>query len=194
MNAGVPASVKKLRRHCSGVTLVELLVVISIMGILSGIGVAGLRSAVANARIKDAAFNIASFMERTANDARRLSTTLCVLRMDAQKLVTYVGECATVKGAANKNDLTKTDSLILDTPNKILQDGEVTAVEALGDVNLVTDGAEFKPRQGLSAAPAKGFIAVQYGGDGRYGAAAKTNMRNSFFPMMKFDEGNWFKL
>lgn len=178
------------QKHKSGVTLAEVLVVIAIMGILSGIGVAGLQSAVANARIKDAAYNVTAYMERTANEARRLNTTLCVVREDAQKLVTYRAACADANGG-NKNNITRTDSLLLESPNKILQDDEVTAAAILGGVNLVTNGAEFTPRHGLSAAPLQGFIAVQYGGDGRYGAAAKVSTKNTFVPMMKFDDGNW---
>ena len=139
------------QKHKSGVTLAEVLVVIAIMGILSGIGVAGLQSAVANARIKDAAYNVTAYMERTANEARRLNTTLCVVREDAQKLVTYRAACADANGG-NKNNITRTDSLLLESPNKILQDDEVTAAAILGGVNLVTNGAEFTPRHGLSAA------------------------------------------
>ena len=51
----------------AGFTLVEVLVVVTIMGILSGIGVASLRSAVANSRIKDAGINVTAFMQRAAN-------------------------------------------------------------------------------------------------------------------------------
>lgn len=174
-----------------GVTLIELLTVIAIMGILSGLGVAGLQSAVANARIKDAAYNVSAFMERTANEARRMNETLCVVRESAQKLTTYRATCTDANGSG-KSGLAKVDSLVLESPNKILQANEVTAADILGGVNLVTNGAEFTPRQGLSAAPYQGFIAVQYGGDGRFGAAAKVRSKNAFVPMMKYDDGSWF--
>ena len=65
--------------NCSrklGFTLVEVLVVVAIMGILSGIGVASLRSAVANSRIKDAGINVTAFMQRAANEATRLNEKL----------------------------------------------------------------------------------------------------------------------
>ena len=171
----------------------ELMAVVAIMGILSGIGVAGLRSAVANARIKDAAYNVTAFLERTANEARRLNTTLCVVREDAQKLATYKGVCKDAIGSG-KSTLTKVDELVLESPNRILQANEVTATSKIGDVNLVTLGAEFTPKPGLSAAPPKGFIAVQYGGDGRFGAAAKIKTKNSFVPLMKFEDGTWSEL
>ncbi|MBR3851477.1 MAG: prepilin-type N-terminal cleavage/methylation domain-containing protein [Fibrobacter sp.] len=181
------------QKHKAGVTLMEVMAVVAIMGILSGLGVAGLRSAVANARIKDAAYNVTAFMERTANEARRMNTTLCVVKEDAQTLATYKGPCSEANGTG-KSGLTKVDELILESPNKILDDGEVTASATLGGVNLVTNGAEFTPRQGLSAAPFRGFIAVQYGGDGRYGAAAKVSTKNAFVPMLKYDDGSWSKL
>ena len=169
----------------------ELMAVIAIMGILSGLGVAGLRSAVANARIKDAAFNVTAFMERTANEARRMNATLCVVKESDQKLVTYRAVCTEANKTGDKTDLTKVDELTLEFPNKILDDDEVDASDVLGGVNLVTNGAEFTPRQGLSAAPFQGFIAVQYGGDGRYGAAAKVKSKNAFVPMLKYDNSNW---
>ena len=46
-----------------GFTLVEVLTVVIIIGILSAAGYAGLQRAIANSRIKDAAFNMAAFME-----------------------------------------------------------------------------------------------------------------------------------
>jgi len=177
-----------------GVTLMEVMAVVAIMGILSGLGVAGLRSAVANARIKDAAYNVTAFMERTANEARRQNTTLCVVKESNQKLVTFVANCTDANTASKKASLTRTDSLILESPNRILTKNEVTAADILGGTNLVENGAEFTPRQGLSAAPFQGFIAIQYGGDGRYGAAAKVKAKNAFVPKMKFDDGDWFDL
>ena len=187
MNAGVPASVEKLRRRCAGVTMVELAAVIAIMGILAGLGVSKLQGAIANANIKDATYNVTAFMERTANEARRLSTTLCV-QVDAnsaQKLVAYSSSCASVASA------NRVDSIVIETPNRILADNEVNATAAIGNVNFATSGAEFRPKQGLSAAPPQGFFAVQYGGKGVFGASVKLKDRNSFIPMMKFEDTDW---
>ncbi len=177
-------------KYKAGVTLSEVIAVIAIMGILSGLGVAGLQSAVANARVKDATLNVTAFMERTANEARRLNTTLCVVREDAQNLGTYMGNCSEVTGGG-LNNVSRVDGLLLESPNRILQSSEVSATETLGGVNLAEDGAEFTPRRGLSAAPIQGFFAVQYGGQGKYGAAAKVKNSNRFMPMMKFDDGDW---
>ena len=62
-----------------GVTLVEVLAVVTIMGILSGIGVAGLRNAMMNSRIKDAGINVTAFMERAANEATLINSNACVM-------------------------------------------------------------------------------------------------------------------
>ncbi|MBQ3839145.1 MAG: prepilin-type N-terminal cleavage/methylation domain-containing protein [Fibrobacter sp.] len=170
-----------------GVTLIELLTVIAIMGILSGLGVAGLRSAVANARIKDAAYNVTAFMERTANEARRLNTTLCVVKETDQKLVTYQAACTEANKTGSKTGLTKIDELTLESPNKILGNSEFNNITALGGTNLVGTGAEFKPRTGLSAAPYQGFFAMQYGTNTDLrSAAAKVKTKNSFVPKLGF--------
>jgi prepilin-type N-terminal cleavage/methylation domain-containing protein len=185
-------------KHKAGVTLVELMVVITIMGILSGLGIAGLRSAMANARIKDAAYNVTAFMERAANEARRLNTTLCVVREDDQTLVTYKAVCADATGSG-KASLEKVAELKLESPTKFINSNVTGAVFKDSDNNDLTNwysnGATFKPRAGLSAAPSAGYFAVQYGGRGLYGAALKVANKNSFMPMMKFDESpSWTEL
>ena len=76
----------------AGITLTEVVLVVAVMGILSGMGVSGFQRAIANARTKDAAYNIAAFMEWTANEARRLSTTLCV-KVDPNNRHPYTGRC-----------------------------------------------------------------------------------------------------
>ena len=178
------------QKHKSGVTLMEVMAVVAIMGILSGLGVAGLRSAVANARIKDAAYNVTAFMERTANEARRLNTTLCVKKdaTNSRKLITY-------RSACTANPLgPEVDNFVLDPPTTFI-DEDVNGADFTNLDNWADNGgAAFTPRAGLSAAPSQGYFAVQYGGQGIYGAALKTKAKNAFEPMMKFDEGSWFKL
>lgn len=168
-------------KYKAGMSLMEAVLVIAIMGILSGMGVAGLQGAIANARTKDAAYNITAFMEKSANEARRLSTTLCV-QVDpdnARKLLTFMSTCP-----ANAGQDTRIDSLELESPSRIIS-SNVPSVELIGNDNFAESGAEFTPRQGLSAAPNRGFFVVQYGGRDVYGAASKQNRQNSFVPLLK---------
>ena len=177
----------------NGFTLVEVMAVVAIIGILSAAGFASLQNAVANNRIKDAAINISAYMERTANEARRVNDTLCVRRDSDQKLVTFKGTCATVK--SNSSGVTRLDSLLIDPPVQILTKNETSATNILGGVNFEENGAEFIPRIGLSAAPYEGFFEVQYGGKDLYGAAAKVKTKNSFTPMVKYSgDGSWVEL
>ena len=182
------------RQNCSGFTMSELLVVLVIMSILTTLGVSGLQTAVANARIKDAAINVSAYLERTANEARRMNTALCVVREDDQTLITYKESCANVNAASDKTNIEKIDELKLDAPNKILGDSELNNVAALGGVNFAANGASFTPRAGLSAAPFAGFFAVQYGGNTSLrGSAAKLSTKNAFTPMLTYDGENWSK-
>ena len=66
------------KRNVLGYTLVEVLVVVSIIGILSSMGVVGLQRAVANARIRGAAINSAAFIEQVANLSRQRNEVLCL--------------------------------------------------------------------------------------------------------------------
>ena len=179
-------------RSKRGVTLMEVMAVVAIMGILSGIGVAGLRSAMANARIKDAAYNVTAFMERTANEARRLDSPLCVKRnANHNKLLVYGASCsATDLGNA-------IDSLVLETPVVLIEDAvneaDFTNLTNWSKITGSNKGAQFSPRVGLTAAPDSGYFAVQYGGRmGLRGAALKVSTKNKFLPMMKHEDGSWF--
>lgn len=180
-------------KHKAGYTLVEVLIVVAIMGILSGIGVVGFQSAIANARIKDAAYNVTAYMERTANEARRLNTTLCVKKNGDRKLETY-------KAACDADDLGSViDEMELETPNVILANGKVPAGVIPAGFNLVDPPdekkaqASFVPRQGLSAAPYQGFVVVQYGTRDLYGVSIKASDKNSFVPRLN-TSGSWSDL
>lgn len=179
----------KKAKHKAGYTLVELLAVISIMGILAGMGVVGFQTAVAHARTKDAALNVAAFLERTANEARRLNDTLCVRPDGAHKLVTYKAACDA--GDGNFGD--PIDQLVLEEQVSILEDGVPDGVGG-GGVNMIlsTDKkASFAPRPGLSSAPYEGYVAVEYNGE--YGAAVKEKTKNSFTPKWN-PSGSWSDL
>lgn len=178
-------------KHKVGFTLVELLAVISIMGILAGMGVVGFQTAVAHARTKDAAFNVAAFLERTANEARRLNDTLCVRPDGAHKLVTYKSACDA--GDGNFGD--PIDQLILEDQISVLEDNVPDGLGG-GGVNMIKSTekkASFAPRPGLSSAPYEGFVAVKNSGRSEYGAAVKEKTKNSFKPRWN-TSGSWSDL
>lgn len=156
----------------AGYTLVEVLVVVSIMGILSAMGVASLQGAVANARVKDAAINTAAFLERVATEARKQSAELCLVKApgNSNKLLVYKSDEST-----NYCHGTVLDSLVIDSPNKFvnLKDCGMVTVDWIG-----SNPAIFEPRRGLSAAPLEGAVCIQYGSDDRFGAARKLKLAN----------------
>jgi len=171
-----------------GYTLVELLAVISIMGILAGMGVVGFQTAVTHARTKDAALNVAAYLERTANEARRLNETLCVRKgATANVLLTYKAAC---NAGSFANPI---DQLVLEDQVSVLESGVPDGLGG-GGVNIIKSTekkASFTPRPGLSAAPYEGYVAVEYSGE--YGAAVKEKTKNSFTPKWN-PSGSWSDL
>ena len=145
------------KRLKAGYTLVEVLVVVSILGILSAMGVAGLQQAVANARVKDAAINTAAFVERVANLSSQRNEVLCLKiapENDRKLLVirdTINFDCSDPKGSI--------DSMIIDAPNKYVSIGVCGPVT--GD--WTKSYGIFKPRLGLAATPPNGGICIKYG-------------------------------
>jgi prepilin-type N-terminal cleavage/methylation domain-containing protein len=111
--------------NCSrklGFTLVEVLVVVAIMGILSGIGVASLRSAVANSRIKDAGINVTAFMQRAANEATRLNEKLAV-KVESGNKTLRLYKCNAVDGNGICTNFGDTvDEMSLESSNAFVTD------------------------------------------------------------------------
>ena len=165
-----------------GFTLVEALVVVTIMGILSGIGVASLRAGIANSRIKDAGINVTAFMERAANAANRLNTTLCVkVGSDNKALKAYKGEC----NSSGKDEVV--EEMSLETPNHFIASSEGTCP---GDVDRYSQNrVELVPKIGVSPIPAGCFI-VQYAGSDRYVASVKVPTKFSMAYMLSYNSGS----
>ena len=177
----------------AGYTLVEVLVVVSIMGILSAMGVAGLQGAIANARVKDAAVNTAAFVERVANESNRLSAVLC-LKIEPgnpQKVIV-------VKDDGKKDCSSPSDGIVdyleIEPPNQYVE------MSHCGPVTLDWFGQSkqvaFKPRLGISAAPPEGGVCIQYGSRNVYGAVRKDPGKNWVIPMWKVNhdgsqDANW---
>ena len=174
-------------RDKKGVSLLEVAAVVSIMGILSALGVSKMQRAVANAKVKDAAYNISSFLEHASNEARRMSTALCVKTEsgNSQKLLLYKAACNSIT-----IQTPRIDSLLLDVPNKIIGNDDCT--NKIDLPNFEPNGAQFAPRQGLSSAPVDGgFFAVQYGSREIRSAAIKYKKQNKFEPSISFDDCEW---
>lgn len=164
-----------------GFTLVEALVVVTVMGILSGIGVASLRAAVANNRIKDAGINVTAFMERAANTATRMNTTLCVkVESDNRTLKAYKGECT---GAEDE----VVEQMSIDSPNAFLPSSQGTCPE--GEDRYAQNKVELVPKIGVSPIPAGCFI-VQYGGTERRMASVKAQTKFSMSYKLSYNSGS----
>ena len=177
-----------------GYTLVEVLVVVSILGILSSMGAARLHSAVVNNRVRGYALNTAAFLERVANDANRMSKTLC-LKADNDTLKVYEGECSSSSSATPVLH----DRFELESPATFscLSDyrGDINVGDGSADDNDWTrsSGVEFRPRIGLSAMPSKGFVCIQYGGSRTFAGVKKTADKNQLVPIWHVGVG-WQEL
>jgi len=164
-----------------GVTLIEVLAVVSIMGILAGIGVSSFRSAIANSRIKDAGINVTAFMERAANEAIRLNTNLCLVA-NGKTIKLHKSAC---------NDEVAGDQIAemtLESAN-VFVNGDCPS----GDGTRYSDNkVTLTPKIGVSAIPAGCFV-VRYGASDRRAAIVKVVNKFSVFYKLSYDDGsNWF--
>ncbi len=175
-----------------GFTLIELMVVIAIMGILSAMGVAGLQRAVENSRVDDAAKNVTAFLERTANEATRMSATLCLNASNSnpRKLFVYrADDCSNV--AEGTEPLY---SMELDQPMSFAHacsglDLDCESSDGCGTDWLQNNKGVFRPKLGLSAAPSSGHICMQYAGTEHFAVAVKSKTAN-FIRAISCDEGD----
>ena len=184
----------------NGFTLVEVLVVVIIMGILSSMGVASITGAVANARVKDYAQNTAAFLERIANDANRMSKTLCANVQQKSIDVYETSDCSGAIYAQYSLDLQYPVQFGCDINGLSITDPKGSMS---GDNDWSVGGSEhyiiFEPRIGLSAVP-RGYLCLQYGTsntytDNAYGIAVKYSDKNmvkpKWTPSGSNDIDNW---
>ena len=170
----------------NGYTLIELLTVVTMMGILAGLGYSKLTGAVQNARIKDAAINTAAYLERVASDANRFNKPVCTKVVSsgsspAQRLETYFGSCD------DPGDLLS--HFELDSYNKFVDANENPAD---CPVNFKATGIEAAWKFGLSVLP-DGCFYIRHGNTEKYAVVTKTNTKNWVFYKLSYDGAqNWF--
>lgn len=194
------------RRLKAGYTLVEVLVVVSIIGVLSTMGVAGLQQAVANARIKDAAINTAAFVERVANLASQRNEVLCLGFSSTSDPRTLLA----VRDGDDKNcSGGVVDEMTIESPNRFVPNGSGCPTTMVSWLNSTANvPIKFKPQIGLAATPnptlegRSGGVCIRYGDTDVYGAVRKEKGKNKVVPMWKVGNdgtqnnswGNWMEL
>ena len=177
-----------------GFTLVEALVVVAIIGVLSGLGVVSLQGAVANSRIKDAGINVTAFMQRAANEATRLNEKLCAkVENDHKTIKLYKclavdatsGSCTTFGDVVDEMALEASNAFVTD---KNCPDMEGAKTTPATQMTLV-------PKIGVSPIPV-GCLMVRYGGTDKYAASVKAANKFAMYYKLNYDGGaasSWFE-
>jgi prepilin-type N-terminal cleavage/methylation domain-containing protein len=178
---------EKRSHYTSGFTLIEVLVVVAIIGILSGAGVSSLNSAIANNRLKDAIVNTRAFVEVMSEESKRLNDSLCIQ---------FVSKSMTVYRYANSTCAgTVINSKSLDAPVSFYGAaiGTVTTAESfMGTPTIWSVPGTFfilSPEQGLNSVSGEGIIVLRYGSSDRYGAVIKTGKKNRWQSFFSVDGG-----
>lgn len=173
-----------------GFTLIEVLITVVLMGILSSMGVVSLFGAAENAKINDAAKNTAAFVERIAKDSKRMSTPLCLKKMNDQIINVYKStDCS------NPSADLLYDHFSIDAPTRFVAEcpnmGTVCTVAENCNVNLL-DGTSgvFKPKIGLASLPVSGNICIQYGTKQHFAITLKSKAEN-FVRFLTYEDDEW---
>lgn len=174
-----------------GFTLVELMAVVVIIGILSSLGVASLQQAVQNTRVRDAAVNVAAFMERVAQEAKQKNSPLCVT---VSGNTMFAGEYTESTSTCSKKDSMKVEE-------PVAFSGGSKAIDGVS-LNMYGQNAIFVPRIGLTS-----FRGIYnnnaYSESGNYilcsgqtcAGIVKTTSSNRFASYISHDAGiTWSKL
>lgn len=185
-----------------GFTLVELMAVVSIIGILSAMGVSSLQQAVVNTRTRDAAVNVAAFMERVTMQSKQINSSVCVTVRGSMMTAYQTNAPLTTESTSCEGRAI--DSMRVDLDAPVIFFAGSTTIEGIS-CNLHDKISLFIPRIGLSnfrgaadnGCAEQGFYKLCYGAANAETCAAivKTPSENRFGSYLSHDGGTtWSKI
>ncbi|MCQ2097186.1 MAG: type II secretion system GspH family protein [Fibrobacter sp.] len=177
-----------------GFTLIELMVVIAIMGILSTLGYSSMNRAAINARTKDAAINVAAFVDNMGALATRQAKKLCLKIDGEQTLSAYNANaagtgCDIQGGVVDK--ITLEAALRFVSSNNLPNDA-TTVLSTSSKEAILYHRIGYSPFRGLctsaSECSGEGVYVIQYGTTDSYAAIAKSPVERKIASFVGFEE------